>query len=326
MSKKRRDSTNETGIARIEGISYHDAWIGYKCLQCKSINHIQIGQSLLSPDDAYENCVWTCEHCGYIHSKDSNLPFDHWDEKHKDSEFLPSQRFWVGFFRSLTEHVESYWKQCNCCGRILPFSAFSKHANWGPLERQMECRACKGAINAELNPKRTAEQLHESSVRRRIADIFVLEQNETIDIKDLFKRFENKCFKTNIPLNINERDTWDIDHILPSVFLWPLTKENAALLSKNANNAKKAKWPSKFYTNSELIKLASITGANLSLLSSKSPVINSDIDVNKGVERYLNVREGSNLSKRIDEIKKIIIDYSLIDRLTPENRKLLGFD
>lgn len=325
MAKKRRDTVNLTGISRLENIPYHDAWVAFPCLSCKEMNYVNIGQELLSPSDAYENAVWTCHHCGYIHSKDTDLPFEHWDDKHKDSEFLPSQRFWLGFFRSLTEHAESYWKQCNCCGRILPFASFSKHSKWGPLERQMECRACKGAINAELNPKRTAEQLHESSIRRRIADLMVADQNETIDIEDLFSRFEGKCFKTNTPLKIEERNSWDIDHIMPSLYLWPLTKENAALLSRGANNSKKAKWPSKFYTNSELIRLATITGANLELLSSKEPIINQNIDVNKGVERYLTVREGSNLQKRIAEIKKILIDYKLVDQLSDEYKKLLGF-
>ena len=46
-----------------------------------------------------------------------------------------------------------------------------------------------------------------------------------------------------------------------------MTKENAALLSKEANNNKRNKWSSHFYTNNELIKLARITGADLSLLS-----------------------------------------------------------
>ena len=62
--------------------------------------------------------------------------------------------------------VEAYWKQCNTCGRILPGRAFSGHAGWGPLEKQMECRSCKAVINTNLNPKRTKEQLHESSARR----------------------------------------------------------------------------------------------------------------------------------------------------------------
>ncbi|MEA1946180.1 MAG: hypothetical protein U9N83_02620 [Thermodesulfobacteriota bacterium] len=112
---------------------------------------------------------------------------------------------------------------------------------------------------------------------------------------------------------------------MPSKWLYPLTKENAALLSKEANENKRDKWPSKFYTNSELIKLAKLTGADLSLLTRSTPVINKNININKGVERYLQVREKSNLSKRIKEIKKVIRYYGLKDKLSNKNRHLLGF-
>jgi hypothetical protein len=321
----RRKSVNTTGITRIEGIPYHDAWVAYKCVKCREMNYIQVGQKLLSPKEAVENCVWKCEHCGFIHSKESDLPFDNWEAEYNDSESTTALRFWESFFRIGTEHPESYWKQCNVCCRILPFQAFSKHSGWGPLERQMECRGCKGAINAILNPKRSKEQLHESAVRRRIADLFLEGENETIVLEELFDRFGHKCFKTKTPLDINNRGSWAIDHILPSKYLYPLKKENATLLSKSANENKRDKWPSKFYTNTELIELAKITGADLNLISSNRPIMNRNIDVNKGVERYLQVREKSDLPKRITEIKKILQVYDLVDRLSPENKKLLGF-
>jgi hypothetical protein len=115
----------------------------------------------------------------------------------------------------------------------------------------MECRACKGAINAVLNPKRTSQQLHESAVRRRIADLLLETEEQPIDIADL-------------------------------------------------------------------------SGADLSLLTRQTPVANTNVDVNKGVTRYLQVREQSNLNKRIQEIKKIIRFYGLEGHLTDENRRLLG--
>ena len=101
--------------------------------------------------------------------------------------------------------------------------------------------------------------------------------------------------------------------------------ENAALLSTEANNNKRDSWPSKFYTNNQLLDLARITGANLGLISNPTPIINHNINVNNGVTRYLQVREASDLPKRIQEIKKIIEVYELAESLTPENKKLLGF-
>ena len=83
-------------------------------------------------------------------------------------------------------------------------------------------------------------------------------------------------------------------------------------------------WPSKFYTNNELIELAKITGANLELLSSPKPIINRNIDVNNGVYKYLQVRETSDLPKRIKEIKKILEVYQLTNNLSDENKQLLG--
>ena len=97
------------------------------------------------------------------------------------------------------------------------------------------------------------------------------------------------------------------------------------MLSTEANSAKKAKWPSKFFTNNELIELARITGGNLKLFTAENPIINKSIDVNRGVERYLQVREKSDLPKRIKEIKKILLFYKLVDNLSDENKKLLGF-
>jgi len=321
----RRKTVNITGIKRVEGIPYHDAWVAYKCVSCREMNYICTGQVFLTPKEAIESCVWKCEHCGFVHSKESDLPFENWEEDYNDSESTTALRFWEGFFRIATEHPESYWKQCNVCSRILPFQAFSKHSDWGPLERQMECRSCKGAINAVLNPQRSKEQLHESAVRRRIADLFLEGENESIDLQDLFDRFGHKCFKTKVPVDINKRASWAVDHIMASKYLYPLTKENAALLSRNANENKRDKWPSKFYTNNELIELAKITGADLKLISSKQPIMNHNIDVNKCVERYLQVREKSDLPKRIKEIRKILQVYELVDGLSPENKKLLGF-
>jgi CRISPR/Cas system Type II protein with McrA/HNH and RuvC-like nuclease domain len=189
----------------------------------------------------------------------------------------------------------------------------------------MECRGCKGAINAILNPQRTSQQLFESSVRRRIGDMLLQDKNEVISINNLFERFDHRCFKTKEHLDIKDRGSWAIDHILPSKYLYPLTVANAALLSKEANDNKRDRWPSEFYKNNELVKLAKITGADLNLLSSKEPIINPNIDVDACVTRALSVREQSNLWKRISELKKMLISYGLIDKLSDKNKRLLGY-
>ena len=320
----RRKPKNRTGLQRISGISPHHAFVGYTCLKCSQLNHIDLRLQLLDPTQTFETAEWKCSKCGYVHKRHASLPFKNWPASFCNGTSIRADRFWQGFFRISTERPDSYWKQCNTCGRILPFAAFSKHKGWGPLERQMECRSCKGAINAVLNPKRTKQQLHESSVRRRIGDMLLKGENAKIDEDQLFDRFDGCCFKTGKPLDKSKRGTWAIDHILPSRYLYPLTIENAALLSKTQNASKRDRWPSDFYTNDELIQLSHITGADLSLLASKEPVLNTNIDVNACVTRFLSVREKSDLSKRIKELKMLLKDYDLAARLSPGNKKILG--
>jgi hypothetical protein len=320
----RRQSRNVTGLKRIEGIDVHAAWAAFQCLSCSELNLVHVGGALLDPKEALRSAKWACKKCKYLHSAGSKLPFKDWPAAFRSPKSLQAQRFWQGFFRVATEHASSYWKQCNACGRIQPFNAFSKHTGWGPLERQMECRGCKGAINAELNPLRTAEQMHESSLRRRVADLLLKGENRRVAFKPLFERFEGRCFKTGKKLTLEDRRTWAIDHVLPSRYLYPLSDHNAALLSVEANNAKRDRWPSEFYTNNQLIRLAKLIGADLGLLASKAPVLNPNINVNACVSRFLKVRERSNLPKRIAELKKLLRDYDLVKMLSPENRRLLG--
>lgn len=331
----RRQTVNKTNIARIPGIAVHEALASYVCVRCAKLNFINVGTKLLTPAEAYETQSWKCEDCGFIHSKssplplkdkkNSKLPFAYWNSIITTEGSMPAERFWKAFFTISTESREAYWKQCNTCGRKLPARAFSGHSGWGPLEKQMECRSCKAVINTSLNPKRTKEQLHESAARRRTADLLLVGENERFDFKELFKRFGNRCFKTGKPLKISERKSWAIDHILPSRWLYPLSLKNAALLSKEANDNKRDKWPSDFYTNNELKKLAGITGVSLELISRKEPVVNQNIDVNACVTRMLTVRSATDITKRLKELKKLLEDYDLVQYLSEQNKKLLGY-
>ena len=320
----RRTTKNTTSIPRNEGIQPHDAWCSYTCIACGTRNQERIGQKLLKPIDAYENCSWKCSSCNFVHSKKFRVPFSNWPRSLRPSKTLSAQRFWRAFFRSATEKPESYWKQCNVCNRILPNADFSRHNNWGPLEKQMECRACKAAINALLNPQRTSEQLRESGMKRRIAELLTRESDEKLDVVALFERFGSKCFKTGKELNIEDASSWQIDHTLPSKYFYPLTVVNATLLSKDANQNKSDKWPSEFYTNKELVELAKITGASLELLSSPKPTINKDIDVNGCVKKFLNVRDETDLSGRVSELKMLLEKHELLRHLSKENKDILG--
>lgn len=324
---QRRKSVNTTGIDRLSSVNSSDIFVMYTCVNCGKQNIVLLGKTMLDPIEAYENCEWVCPHCGFVHSKENDLP-ESWEQTWKPDFLLSDseqcQAFWKAFFRACTLNPEVYWKQCNVCGRILPYAAFDRHVGWGAIEKQLECKSCKAAINATLNPKRTTEQLRESSLRRRMGDLFNPLEPEKIDREDLFKRFGGKCFLTNTPLDINDTQSWHIDHILPSKYFYPLTKENACLLSAQANGNKRDKWPSKFYNHKQLVELSKITGAPLDLLLSEEPIINKNIDVNKAFERWTDVRDKSDLAKRLKEFKKVIIDNNLVEFLSENNRKALG--
>lgn len=322
----RRQTKNRTGIPRIAGVRAHDAWIGFSCIRCARVTTISVGKSLIPPDIAYDTATWRCRHCGFNHHIGAALPFRKWPARFKSAGSPQALNFWQGFFRIHTENPAAYWKQCNVCGRVQSFNAFSGHSGWGPLQRQMECRACKGAINAVLNPRRTKQQLYESALRRRVAELLIEQENESIDLRELFNRFGGRCFKTGMKLNFNKRTAWQVDHILPATYLYPMRRENACLLSSEANQNKKSQWPRAFFTAKELVRLAKHTGANLELISRKDPVVNPRIDVNACVNRFLNVRENTNLAKRVAELKGLITARGLVSKLSKANRALLGFD
>lgn len=325
----RRQTVNRTGIDRLTSVPGHDIWVAYTCVSCGHTNFINVGTEMLNGKELAEEAEWECDHCGFVHAISSDLPetWTNWSEELRSADSLSCERFWRTFFQLTVENKAAYWKQCKCCGRILPSSNFAGHNGWKGLALQLECRACKASINAIGNPRRTSEQHREAAAKRRIGNLLakIAEgQDEKLSIDDLFERFDSKCFKTGKPLDKNDTKSWHIDHILPSKYYYPLTRENAALLSSEANENKKAKWPSTFYTPQQLVKLSEITGANLELMSSEEPVYNQDIDVDMAVEKYLTVRNNTNLPKRIQELQKFIVDNQLTDRLSDANKKRLG--
>ena len=77
-----------------------------------------------TPQEAIETAVWKCEHCGYVHSKETDLPFDNWEEN-IIVDSTTALRFWEGF--SIATNIPIALKQCNVCTKLM-FNAFSKHS------------------------------------------------------------------------------------------------------------------------------------------------------------------------------------------------------
>ncbi len=55
LGMARRKTVNRTGLARIEGIAVHDAFVGFICLKCSVLNHVKVGEVLLDPETTFAN-------------------------------------------------------------------------------------------------------------------------------------------------------------------------------------------------------------------------------------------------------------------------------
>jgi hypothetical protein len=180
-----------------------------------------------------------------------------------------------------TPGAEVTLKKCSYCQRMLPLDparlgtlAFHKH-NAKKTKHQNECRACKKwRINDSFNPKRTVDQLHESSVITRERKLFLREPERLQEYKErtgaglksqVWNRFDRKCFYCDKPLELSEVQ---LDHTRPLAYLWPID-EHATCLCAEHNNQKTDKFPVDFYNDRQLRRLAEITGLPYAQLVAK---------------------------------------------------------
>lgn len=165
------------------------------------------------------------------------------------------------------------YKYCIICNTIKPLYLFDEHVA-RKSGRQGECRLCKKVYNAIKNQTRITDQHREAAQKRRM--YLDLSGSSKINSKEIFERFEYRCFKCKVDLrNVDDEKERPLDHTLPAVFLWPLTTENATLLCRLHNGEKSGKWPSEYYSGEELKKLAIITGIPYEILTSQ-PRYNPD--------------------------------------------------
>jgi hypothetical protein len=225
-------------------------------------------------------------------------------------------------------------KKCSYCNRHLPLNpevlgslSFHKH-NAKISLHQNECRACKKwRINDDFNPKRTTDQLHESSVITRERKILLKEPQILQEIKkrtgaglksQIWEKFDKKCFYCKYDVELNE---FQLDHTRPLAYLWPID-EYATCLCAAHNNQKKEKFPVEFYSESQLKELSGITGLSVELLSKKE--VNQeqlDIIINdvKTFALEWDSRTFSAISRKIIELQP---DVNLFDILKESDENL----
>lgn len=204
-------------------------------------------------------------------------------------------------------------KTCNRCARLLPVNianerhhlSFSNHCvaahrlpcghtGFGKLRHvdtgqelhlhhgfQLECRFCKKfAVNAALNPQRTAAQMKEDGARRRALELLLSELydgtpqlryrhlvgRELVD--DVWRIFGGRCFKCNVKLA--SKRSMHLDHTRPLKLLWPLDGSATALCGP-CNSEKRDRAPVDFYSGEELALLSAKTGLAIQLLEDPRP-------------------------------------------------------
>ena len=155
------------------------------------------------------------------------------------------------------------YKYCIVCYTLKPLAAFARHRAREQSGRQGECTSCKTTYNSIKNKTRMPEQHREASDRRRILGLLGGDQGR-IDITEIRGKFAQKCFACDT--EITEGDGV-LDHTLPARYLWNRTTENATLLCATCNGQKAARWPSEFYDDEHLRKLALLTGFPYDLLA-----------------------------------------------------------
>jgi len=142
---------------------------------------------------------------------------------------------------------------------------------------QNECRACKKfEINNHFNPRRTADQLHESSTLTRERKLLLRENEAIREFKERVSKnglrhytwtlFHRQCFKCGRAVRLK---TYQLDHTRPLAYLWPLDRY-ATCLCETCNNNKKDSFPVEFYAKGELKRLSEITKLPLTELRKRS--------------------------------------------------------
>ena len=243
---------------------------GFQCLSPECEEFIFVRK-----DDISEFFEITCPSCGHLHKYgDEAIFYDYELLNTTNSSVIKEGSFSILHDDYVAESNE--FKYCIICCTLKPLDNFDKHSA-RKSQRQGECRLCKAVYNALKNPTRTTDQHREAAQKRRL--YMDLTNGEKIESKAIYQRFGFKCFKCGQDLTQDFESksilSGNLDHTLPAKFLWPLTSDNATLLCRRHNGEKAEKWPSQFYTDSELKRLVTLTGIPYNTLTS-TPHYNPD--------------------------------------------------
>lgn len=258
------DKTNRIRANHVRGMG-DTVFVGFQCLNPECTAFITVKE-----DDIDDNFSIICPECGCEHYSGGETRFYDYEVVVND-EVTESGVFAI-YHDDYIAEAERY-KYCIVCNTLKPLSMFDKHAS-RKSGRQGECRLCKKAYNEIKNGTRTSDQHREASQKRRL--LLDVAGSPKINSKKIRERYECKCFNCGKDLSVvNSETERPLDHTLPVYYLWPLSTENATLLCHDCNGEKSGKWPSDFYDDQHLRKLAIKTGFDYHLLAG-SPEYNPD--------------------------------------------------
>lgn len=262
----RVEKTNQVRADHVKGMG-DVAFRGFNCLNSDCTEWI-----IVRDDEIGDTFEIVCPTCGHLHHSDDEAKFfDYTLTDVESGTVIESGEFTI-LVADYVAEAERF-KYCLYCNALKSLRAFDNHGS-RKTKRQGECNLCKQLYNSIKNQTRTADQHREAAQKRRL--YIDLSGKQHLDQAAVIERFGGKCFKCRRDVSgVDDSKERHLDHTLPAVFLWPLTTENATLLCKDCNGAKSGSWPSTFYTDKELRRLAAVTGIDYDTLTAE-PHFNPD--------------------------------------------------
>lgn len=255
------NKTNQIRAEHVKGMG-DVVFKGFQCLNPECTEFIFVREDEIGEDFSIE-----CPACGYVHESGGETKFYDYSMDVNDDSGVPVSVATGSFSIYHDDYIAEakLYKYCIVCNTIKPLEFFDRHASRAS-GHQGECRLCKKAYNEIKNGTRLTDQHREAAQKRRL--LLDVAGSPKINSREIENRYGQKCFCCGKDLSaVTDKREKPLDHTLPVYYLWPLSTENATLLCRDCNGNKSGTWPSDFYDDSHLRRLAILTGFDYDLLS-----------------------------------------------------------